>query len=42
MEEVEHLIELNEIFNTKLGENKGSMKINRIRDNLAIMDILYN
>lgn len=42
MEEIQHKIEPNEIFNVKLNENRGSMNINWIGENLAIMDIVYN
>ncbi|MDS0788962.1 hypothetical protein OSB94_12735 [Proteus vulgaris] len=42
MEEIQHKIEPNEMFNAKLNENKGSMNINWIGENLAIMDIIYN
>ncbi|MBI6530144.1 type 1 fimbrial protein [Proteus vulgaris] len=42
MEEIQYKIKPNEMFNTKLNENKGSMSINWIGENLAIMDIVYN
>ncbi|WP_193014257.1 MULTISPECIES: hypothetical protein [Gammaproteobacteria] len=42
MEEIQHRIEPNKMFNAKLGENRGSMNINWIGENLAIMDIMYN
>lgn len=42
MEETLHKIEPNKIFNTQLSENKGSMSINWIKENVGIMDIMYN
>lgn len=42
MEEALHKIEPNKVFNAKLGENKGSMNINWINENVGIMDIVYN
>lgn len=42
MEETLHKIEPNKKFNAQLGENKGSMSINWIKENVGIMDIAYN
>ncbi len=42
MEETLHKIEPNKTFNAQLGENKGSMSINWIKENVGIMDIAYN
>lgn len=42
MEEKDYNLESNKTFSTKIGENKGSMKVNWISDNVAIMDVAYN
>ncbi|MCT8248071.1 hypothetical protein [Proteus faecis] len=41
MEETLHKIEANKTFNAQLGENKGSININWIKENVGIMDIVY-
>ncbi|WIV89680.1 hypothetical protein [Proteus appendicitidis] len=42
MEETLHNIEPNKVFDAQLGENKGTMSINWIKENVGIMDIEYN
>jgi type 1 fimbria pilin len=42
MEETLHKIEPNKVFNAQLSENKGSMSINWLKENVGIMDIVYN
>ncbi|WP_193014317.1 MULTISPECIES: hypothetical protein [Gammaproteobacteria] len=42
MQESEYQLERNKHFNSKLINNKGSMDIKWINDNLAVMNIVYN
>ncbi len=42
MQESQYQLERNKSFNSKLINNKGSMDIKWINDNLAIMNIVYN
>ncbi|WP_099074938.1 hypothetical protein [Proteus alimentorum] len=42
MQESQYQLERNKHFNTKLINNKGSMDIKWINDNLAVMNIVYN
>ncbi len=42
MEESRYHLEPNKQFNSKLINNKGTMAIKWIKDDLAIMNIVYN